>query len=54
MEYNKIMRYTLQLCMLNRLNQKKLINEVEYNRIKEELMKDYGVITSITVNCTDT
>lgn len=54
MEYSKIMRYALQLSMLKRLNQKKLINEEEYNLIKEGLMKDYGVITSITVDCTNT
>ena len=37
---NRLMRYSMQLLMLQKLQQNKLISEREYKNIKERLMKD--------------
>lgn len=44
---DKILRYSMQLAMLKQLLNKKLINEMEYRKIKIKLMKDYGVVSDI-------
>lgn len=44
---DKILRYSMQLAMLKQLLNKKLINEIEYRKIKIKLMKDYGVVSDI-------
>lgn len=44
---DKIFRYSMQLAMLKQLLNKKLINEMEYRKIKLKLMKDYGVVSNI-------
>lgn len=45
---NRLMRYSMQLLMLQKLQQNKLISEREYKNIKERLMKDYNVISDLT------
>ena len=43
MEEDEILKYSMQIAMLKQLLIKKLINENEYEKIKKELMKEYGV-----------
>lgn len=44
---DKVLRYSLQLSMLKQLLNRKLITQTEYIKIKNRLMKDYGVISDI-------
>lgn len=45
-----IMRYSMQLAMLQQLLSKKLITEKEYNIIKAKLMQDYNVSSNLTTS----
>lgn len=45
---DRLIRYSIQLAMLNHLLSKNLINKTEYQMIKSQLMKDYGIISNIT------
>ena len=42
-----IMRYSMQLAMLQQLLSKKLITEKEYYIIKAKLMQDYNVSSNL-------
>ena len=50
MDTKKLLRYTMQLAMLKQLLTKKLIDENEYSLIQKRLMKDYGIVSNITLN----
>jgi hypothetical protein len=45
---DKMLRYAMQLAMLRQLLSQKQISESEYEKIKKQLMKDYGVVSNIT------
>jgi hypothetical protein len=47
-EKKGLLRYSIQLSMLRQLLNKKLISELEYEKIKKRLMKDYNVVSDIT------
>ncbi len=38
----------MQLAMLKRLLNAKKISEAEYQMLRKELMKDYGIVSNIT------
>lgn len=40
---NELLRYSLQLSMLSMLLSKRLLNNIEYKKIKIKLMKKYNV-----------
>lgn len=42
-----LIRYSMQLAMLKKLLNHKLISEEEYNAIKKKLMKDYQIISDL-------
>ncbi|MFZ5975894.1 MAG: SHOCT domain-containing protein [Bacillota bacterium] len=44
---NKLLKYSMQLAMLNQLLNKKLISEKEYWAIKTSLMKDYKIVSDL-------
>ena len=39
-----LVRYSMQLAMLNRLLSQKLMTEKEHHKVKEQLKSDYGFI----------
>jgi len=41
-----LVRYGQQLAMLNKLLSLKLLSDREHHRVKEQLMKDYGMATA--------
>ena len=43
-----VLRYSMQLVMLNKLRSYNAITEEEYQRIKARLMQDYNVISEWT------
>ncbi len=45
---SKLLRYSMQLSMLRQLLLSKKITNYEYEKIKENLQKDYGIISEIT------
>lgn len=44
---SKVLRYSMQLAMLNQLLRKKMITESEYEKIKRQLMNDYHIVSDI-------
>lgn len=46
---DKLIMYSMQLAMLGQLLAQGLIDNKEYGRVKSDLMKDYGVISDLTV-----
>lgn len=44
---DKVLRYSLQLAMLKQLLDKRLITQLEHDRIRNKLMKDYGIVSDI-------
>lgn len=44
----RLMRYSMQLIMLQKLLRYKLLSEREYIAVKERLMKDYGIVSDFT------
>ena len=44
----RLMRYSMQLIMLQKLLRYKLLSESEYIAVKERLMKDYGIVSDFT------
>jgi len=40
---NDLVRYSIQLAMLNRLLSHKLMSEKEYHKVSEKLRNDYGI-----------
>ena len=49
MEEDEILKYSMHIAMLKQLLIKKLINEKEYEKIKKELMKEYGVLSDLVI-----
>ena len=49
MEDDEILKYSMQIAMLKQLLNKKLIDEKEYEKIKKELMKEYGVVSDLVI-----
>ncbi len=45
---SKLFRYSMQLSMLRQLLSFKKITNYEYEKIKENLQRDYGIISEIT------
>ena len=45
---SKLFRYSMQLSMLRQLLLSKKITIYEYEKIKENLQRDYGIISEIT------
>ena len=45
---NDLIRYSMQIAMLNQLLARKQISKKEYALIKESLMKDYKIISDLT------
>lgn len=45
---SKLFRYSMQLSMLRQLLLSKKITNYEYEKIKENLQRDYGIISEIT------
>ena len=45
---SKLLRYSMQLSMLRQLLLSKKITNFEYEKIKENLQRDYGIISEIT------
>lgn len=41
----RLMRYSMQLIMLQKLLRYKLLSEREYIAVKERLMKGYGIVS---------
>ena len=48
MKENKVLRYSMQLALLNQLRDRKLISEREYILIKSSLMRDYKIVSDLT------
>ena len=44
---NELLRYSLQLSMLSLLLSKQLLNNIEYKKIKIQLMKKYNISTEL-------
>lgn len=44
---NELLRYSLQLSMLSLLLSKRLLNNIEYKKIKIKLMKKYNISTEL-------
>ena len=42
-EFKKVLKYTQMMYMLKTLKKEKLVNDAEYERIKETLNKDFGI-----------
>ena len=49
MEEDEILKYSMQIAMLKQLMIKKLINEKEYEQIRKELLKEYGVLSDLVI-----
>lgn len=49
MKEDEILKYSMQISMLKRLLIEKLINQKEYEKIKEGLMKEYGVLSDLVI-----
>ena len=44
----KLIRYSMQIAMLNQLLARKMISEKEYALVKSKLMQDYKIVSDIT------
>lgn len=44
---SKLLRYSMQLAMLQQLLKSGKITESEYEKIKRQLMKDYHIVSDI-------
>ncbi len=44
----KLIRYSMQIAMLNQLLARKMISEKEYDLVKSKLMQDYKIVSDIT------
>lgn len=44
----KLIRYSMQIAMLNQLLTRKMISEKEYALVKSKLMRDYKIVSDIT------
>ena len=43
-----LIRYSMQIAMLNQLLARKMISEKEYALVKSKLMQDYKIVSDIT------
>ena len=43
---NDLVRYGMQLAMLNKLLSHKLVTEKEYHKVNEQLKHDYGIASA--------
>lgn len=48
MNKEKLLQYSKELSLLSQLLQSKLITEIEYQKIKIKLMKEYNIISDLT------
>lgn len=48
MEADTLLKYSMELSLLAQLLHSKLISEIEYQKIKVNLMKDYNVLSDLT------
>lgn len=48
MEKEKLLRYSMELSMLNILRKENLITDKEYEKIKKKIMRDYKIVSDIT------
>lgn len=48
MNNEKLLQYSKELSLLSQLLQSKLITEIEYQKIKTKLMKEYHVLSDLT------
>lgn len=48
MNNEKLLQYSKELSLLARLLQSKLITEIEYQKIKMQLMNEYHIISDLT------
>lgn len=48
MNPNRLLDYSIELSLLTQLFQNKLITEEEYQKIKQELMKEYHILSDLT------
>ncbi len=48
MEKEKLLRYSMELSMLNILRKENLITDEEYEKIKKKIMRDYKIVSDIT------
>jgi len=44
----KLIRYSMQIAMLNQLLARKMISEREYALVKSKLMQDYKIVSELT------
>lgn len=44
----RLIRYSMQIAMLNQLLARKMISEKEYALVKSKLMRDYKIVSDIT------
>jgi hypothetical protein len=44
---NELLKYSLQLSMLSMLLSRRLLNDIEYKKIKIKLMKKYNISTNL-------
>lgn len=44
----RLIRYSMQIAMLNQLLARKMISEKEYSLVKSKLMQDYKIVSDIT------
>ena len=49
MENTNLMQYSMELAMLTNLKNHNLITEVEFETIKQELRRNYHIITDLVV-----
>lgn len=42
-EFKKVLKYTQMMYMLKTLKKEKLVNDAEYEKIKQTLNKDFGI-----------
>ena len=49
MEEDEILKYSMQIAMLKQLLRKELINEKEYEKIKQKLMEEYKIVSDLVI-----
>lgn len=48
MNDERLLQYSKELSLLSQLLQCKLITEQEYQKIKQQLMREYNIVSDIT------
>ena len=49
MNSEKLLQYSKELALLSQLLQSKLITETEYQKIRIKLMREYKIVSDLTV-----